>query len=72
MLFTDGLFEQLNDRDETFTEKHIMDLAEKMKSKPVRQLDEMIIGSLREFMGGKEVISVRDDITLISIEINGK
>lgn len=72
ILFTDGLFEQLNDREEVFTEQHIMALAEKMKSKPVRELDEMIISSLREFMGGSEVISVRDDITLISIEINGK
>ncbi len=72
MLYTDGLFEQLNERDEVFTEHDIMELARKMKSRPVRELDEMVISSLRDFMGGKEVISVRDDITLISIEINGK
>jgi sigma-B regulation protein RsbU (phosphoserine phosphatase) len=72
LLYTDGLFEQLNERDETFTERHIVEIVEKKKSGPVRQLDEALIGSLREFMGGSDVISVKDDITLISIEINGK
>ena len=72
LLFTDGLFEQFNEHDEGFTEQHIFDLAEKYKDASIRVLDNAVISNLREFMGGGEVISVRDDITLISIEINGK
>jgi sigma-B regulation protein RsbU (phosphoserine phosphatase) len=71
LLFTDGLFEQFNERDDGFTEKDIAELAERFKTESIRDLDDAIITSLRELMGG-EVISIRDDITLISIEINGK
>jgi serine phosphatase RsbU (regulator of sigma subunit) len=72
LLYTDGLFEQFNEHDDGFTEQHIIALAETYKAAPIRELDNAVINSLREFMGGREVLSVRDDITLISIEINGK
>jgi serine phosphatase RsbU (regulator of sigma subunit) len=69
LLFTDGLFEQFNDRDEGFTERHISDLVEKNTSRSIRDLNAIIIQKLRDFMGGKDEISVRDDITLIGIQV---
>ena len=72
LLFTDGLFEQFNEHDDGFTEKDIVELVENYKDASVGVLDNAIISTLRKIMGGGEVISIRDDITLISIEINGK
>jgi serine phosphatase RsbU (regulator of sigma subunit) len=72
LLFTDGLFEQFNEHDDGFTEKDIVELVENYKGASVGELDNAILSTLRKIMGGGEVISIRDDITLISIEINGK
>jgi serine phosphatase RsbU (regulator of sigma subunit) len=69
LLYTDGLFEQFNERDEGFTEMNIIDLVEKNKTRPVQDLNAVIIGKLKDFMGGKDEISVRDDITLIGIQV---
>lgn len=71
-LYTDGLFEQFNDRDEGLTELDILGIAEKHKASPVSTIDDIIIQSLREYIGVKEELLLRDDITLISIEVNGK
>lgn len=68
LLFTDGLFEQYNERDETFTDKDIMDLVGENTSAGIHDLNNIIIGRMREFMGGNE-ISRSDDITIIGIEI---
>lgn len=69
LLYTDGLFEQYNDRDEGFNEKNIYDAIEEKKSEHINELCNTIIGNLRKIMGGNEMISIRDDITLIGIEI---
>lgn len=71
-LYTDGLFEQFNDRDEGLTECAILDIAERYSSSPAGKIDDMMIQSLREYIGVNEELLLRDDITLISIEINGK
>jgi serine phosphatase RsbU (regulator of sigma subunit) len=68
LLFTDGLFEQFNERDETFTERDILDLVERNKSAHIHELNTIIITRMKEFMGGNE-ISGSDDITIIGIEI---
>jgi serine phosphatase RsbU (regulator of sigma subunit) len=72
ILYTDGLFEQFNSRDEAFTESDIMEIIEKHKMARIADIDDALLRSLRDFMDGREDISVRDDITLIGIEINGK
>lgn len=69
LLYTDGLFEQVNSRDEGFTEQHIIELINNNRSKQVRDLNTLIIHALRNFMGGMDEISVRDDITLIGVQI---
>ncbi|HQL81932.1 MAG TPA: SpoIIE family protein phosphatase, partial [Spirochaetota bacterium] len=69
LLYTDGLFEQVNKNDEGFTEQHIIELIKKNRSNPIKELNTLIIQTLRNFMGGKDEISVRDDITLIGIQI---
>ncbi len=71
-LYTDGLFEQFNDRDEGLNELDILEIVEKHKAAPVGVIDDVIIQSLRGYIGVKEELLLRDDITLISIEINGK
>ncbi len=71
-LYTDGLFEQFNDNDEGLTERDIMEIIEKYKTYPANTIDGAIIKSLREYIGVHEDLILSDDITLISIEINGK
>lgn len=72
ILYTDGLFEQFNENDEGLSERDILAITEKNRTSPVTLIHNAIIQSLRDAMGWKEEISLRDDITLISIEINGK
>jgi serine phosphatase RsbU (regulator of sigma subunit) len=69
VLYTDGLFEQFNEHDEGFTERHISELVEKNRSRSIKDLNAIIIQKLRDFMGVKDEISVSDDITLIGIQI---
>lgn len=69
ILYTDGLFEQVNENDEGFTERHILELIKNNRSHHIKDLNTLIIQTLRNFMGGKDEISVKDDITLIGIAI---
>jgi phosphoserine phosphatase RsbU/P len=71
-LYTDGLFEQFNDNDEGLTERNIIEIIEKNKTYPASAIDGAILKNLREYIGVKEDLLLSDDITLISIEINGK
>ena len=68
LLYTDGLFEQYNDRDEAFTEQNIREMIEEHSSDSIRDLNNAIIKNMKEMIGGNEK-SLRDDITLIGIEI---
>lgn len=69
LLYTDGLFEQYNQRDEVFGEDEVVTLVDENKNATVSELHALLISSLKNFMGGGEEISVCDDITLIGIEI---
>ncbi len=71
ILFTDGLFEQFNDRDEGLTEQDIADIVDQNKHLSVSIIDDVLIKRLRDYIGIKENLQLRDDITLISIEIIG-
>ncbi|OHD68975.1 MAG: hypothetical protein A2W19_07055 [Spirochaetes bacterium RBG_16_49_21] len=69
LLFTDGLFEQFNDREEGFTERHILELVKKRMSSPIYDLHNTIIAAMKEFLGENYEQSICDDITMIGIEI---
>ncbi|TFH42721.1 MAG: serine/threonine-protein phosphatase [Chrysiogenales bacterium] len=69
LLYTDGLFEQFNDRDEGFNENDIVELVENNKDKSVHDIESELIGSLWKFVGDEKEQSISDDITLICIEI---
>jgi serine phosphatase RsbU (regulator of sigma subunit) len=69
LLYTDGLFEQFNDREESFTERHILALAKPRMSSPIHELQTSIIDGMKEFMGEGFERSICDDITMIGIEI---
>lgn len=71
LLYTDGLFEQYNDREETFTEQDIRDVVMKNVGLPVDAMTGVIIERMKEFLGRGDLLAVRDDITLIGIEIAG-
>jgi len=70
-LYTDGLFEQFNEREEGLTEQDIANIVEHNKHLSAGIIDEALIKRLREYIGIKDNLQLRDDITLISIEING-
>jgi serine phosphatase RsbU (regulator of sigma subunit) len=72
LLYTDGLFEQFNDRDEGFTEQHIHELVKQNMSASIHELHNIIITGIKDFMRNNYDISNSDDVTLIGIEIKDK
>jgi serine phosphatase RsbU (regulator of sigma subunit) len=69
LLFTDGLFEQFNDKEEGFTERNILALAKPRMSSSIHALQASIIDGVKAFMGESFERSICDDITMIGIEI---
>jgi serine phosphatase RsbU (regulator of sigma subunit) len=69
LLFTDGLFEQHNEKDEVFGYKRIRDIVEENISLELEELQDKILVSIKEYVDAGEEIAGSDDITLIGIEI---
>jgi sigma-B regulation protein RsbU (phosphoserine phosphatase) len=60
-LFTDGIIEAMNDRQEEFGEARLIDVLEKYKTESVDEIKELIIKSVRQHMAGN---ILDDDLTL--------
>lgn len=65
-LFSDGLFEELNDRREFYGEERLHDLLKKNVEKNAREIVDSILDDLRVFTAGN---NFQDDLTVISIQI---
>ena len=64
VLFTDGVTECMNEKDEEFGEKRLLDILIRNVEISSKKLEEKIINSLRKFAGEREF---SDDVTLVTI-----
>ncbi len=62
LMYTDGITEAMNDRQEEFGEERLIALVNKHKNRPVYELRQLIIESVQKF-SGKEALE--DDMTLV-------
>lgn len=65
-LFTDGIYEEFNDKNEIYGEDDLQDILKNNNHNPVKENIEFLISDVREFMGSREQ---DDDITIIGIEV---
>ncbi len=69
LLYTDGLFEQFNEKDEDYGIDKIMAVILEKKELPITELQLAILSQIGSFLGDNNVAIRSDDITLIGIEI---
>ncbi len=69
LLFTDGLFEQFDEKEDVFGEEALRRCVEEGKDLPIEELMYRIITSVDNFVGGKNKISLHDDVTVIGIQV---
>ncbi len=67
LLFTDGLFDQCNDREEVFTEFQIHELVKKNTARSIQTIHNLIIHRIRDLLGNNYGSSICDDITFIGV-----
>jgi serine phosphatase RsbU (regulator of sigma subunit) len=65
-LFTDGIYEEFNAKDEIYGEEELYDILKSNNHNPVKENIEFIISDVKEFMGSRPQ---DDDITIIGIEV---
>lgn len=65
-LFTDGIYEEFNAKDEIYGEEELYDILKSNNHNPVKENIEFIISDVKEFMGSR---LQDDDITIIGIEV---
>jgi sigma-B regulation protein RsbU (phosphoserine phosphatase) len=67
-IFTDGVPEAMNIRDELFSEKRLENLLSSLNSKSVEEICRTVVNHVKEFAGNAEQ---SDDITTLAIQFNG-
>ncbi|MCB1190772.1 MAG: response regulator [Leptospiraceae bacterium] len=70
LIFTDGLYEQFNEKDEEFGLKKIAESIEKMIHEPIDVIINNLFKILRDYIGPKQSFTHNDDVTVIGIEID--
>lgn len=67
MFYTDGISEAANATEEQFGEERLCDVARALpRDRNARDLTELVLGSLRDFLGDEEP---RDDVTLMILRV---
>ncbi|HMV43897.1 MAG TPA: SpoIIE family protein phosphatase [Leptospiraceae bacterium] len=65
-IFTDGLYEEFNEKEEIYGEEELFDILQNNNRNPIKQIIEFILSDLKDFMGTRQQ---DDDITVIGLEI---
>lgn len=68
LLFTDGIFEQFNDREEAFGLQRVRHAIESMPDRSIEDIHDAVIADLQKFLGGEDKIAKNDDILFIGLE----
>ena len=66
VLYTDGVTEAFNERDEYFGEERLLDCVSRNRSRPVQEITDTIIEEIRTFSG---TAPQSDDITIVVIRV---
>jgi sigma-B regulation protein RsbU (phosphoserine phosphatase) len=66
MLFTDGLYEVTNTRDELYTQAMLLDEVKRIGKMPAGELFDELLTRVREFSGDK---GFADDVCLVGLEV---
>lgn len=69
LLYTDGLFEQINNREEVYSESKVLDIVSSNRMKSVHEIMDVVLEDIKQFIGDHSDTSFTDDITLIGIHI---
>ncbi len=69
ILFTDGLFEQLNREMEEFTESRMAEVTKKLAKKPLRKIVDGLLENMDSHMQGS---ARTDDVTIMGVTYLGK
>jgi phosphoserine phosphatase RsbU/P len=67
-LYTDGVTEAMNPEDELYTEERMIEELHRLKDKPIKELVDGIMESIREFAKG---VDQSDDITMMRLKFYG-
>ena len=70
ILFTDGLYEQIDEHEDVFGEENLRREVVSNSHLPIDDLMKRIIKRVDSFVGKDNKISLHDDVTTIGIEIN--
>lgn len=68
LLFTDGILEEVNDRNEDFGMPRMTEIIKKKVKKSSKEIIDSLIKSVYEFSSVKNNINTSDDITMIGIQ----
>jgi serine phosphatase RsbU (regulator of sigma subunit) len=67
-VFTDGIFEEFNSKEEEFGEERLYSILEEDKNLPMELVIQNALKQVDSFLEGKEK---QDDITILGIEYRG-
>lgn len=70
ILFTDGIYEQIDEYEEVFGEENLRKHVRDNAHLSIEELMYSIITTVDNFVGGKNKISLHDDVTVMGIEID--
>ena len=65
LLFSDGLFEQFNEKEEELGEETLFRVVKKYRNKPIAEFVSLTVSEVKKWTGEEEL---SDDITVIGIE----
>lgn len=68
LLFTDGVFEQFNSRDEAYGLLRMRRAIESMSDRSVEDVQDAVIADLKRFLGDDDKIAKNDDLLFIGVE----
>jgi sigma-B regulation protein RsbU (phosphoserine phosphatase) len=66
VLYTDGVTEAFNEKDEYFGEERLMDCISRHRSRPAKEIMDTLLEEIRAFSGAAPQ---SDDITLVVIRV---
>ena len=66
LIFTDGLFEEFNSKNEIYGEERLWDFVQKFPGKSISELTDAVLEEVENFLGDR---NRDDDITILGIEL---
>ena len=65
LLFSDGLFEEFNEKQEEFNDKRLYQVVDELRTHPIKAIMVGLVASVKDFSGKQPS---NDDITIVGVE----